>query len=70
MASGSGLDPRISPAVSRIQAARIAESRGIPVETVLALIVQHTESPPWGFLGELRINVLLLNLALDDKDDQ
>ena len=66
MASGSGLDPHIGVQSARLQSARIAESRGIPVETIFALIDQHIEPPQFGFLGETRINVLALNLALDD----
>jgi len=64
-ASASGLDPDISPAAARYQAARVARVRGIPVDRVNTLIADNTEGPKWGFLGEPRVNVLALNIALD-----
>jgi K+-transporting ATPase ATPase C chain len=64
-ASASGLDPDISPAAARYQAARVARVRGVPVEQVDALVASHTQAPLWGLLGEPRVNVLALNLALD-----
>lgn len=64
-ASGSGLDPDISPAYARLQVARIARERGLPVETVEQLVAANTEMPVLGFFGEARVNVLKLNLALD-----
>jgi K+-transporting ATPase ATPase C chain len=64
-ASGSGLDPEISVAAARYQAARIARVRAIPLERVNALISEHSEGQILGFLGEPRVNVLQLNLALD-----
>jgi K+-transporting ATPase ATPase C chain len=64
-ASASGLDPHISPAAARYQAARVARLRGWPVDRVETLIATHTEAPLAGWLGEPRVNVLALNLALD-----
>jgi potassium-transporting ATPase KdpC subunit len=64
-ASGSGLDPEISVAAADYQAARVARARGLPVERVQALIAAHTEGRLLGVLGEPRVNVLELNLAVD-----
>ena len=64
-ASASGLDPHISPAAARYQLARVARARDLAVEKVQSLIEQHTEQPLAGLLGEPRVHVLTLNLALD-----
>ncbi len=64
-ASGSGLDPDISPANSADQAPRVARARGLPLSEVLALVRANTITRPLGFLGEDSVNVLELNLALD-----
>ncbi len=64
--SGGGLDPDISPAAARIQIARVARVRGLPVETVAALVQSHTTGKQFGVFGQPRVNVVALNLALED----
>ena len=64
-ASASGLDPDISPAAAQYQAARVARVRGMPLSEVQSLIDRNTQKPLLGFLGESRVNVLALNIALD-----
>lgn len=66
-ASASGLDPEISLAAARYQAARVAGARQLPLERVEALVAQHARQPFLGLLGQARVNVLALNMALDSE---
>jgi K+-transporting ATPase ATPase C chain len=66
-ASSSGLDPHISPANAQAQASRVAKARGISVDQASQILAKFTEAPDFGLLGEPRVNVLKLNLAMDQQ---
>lgn len=67
-ASGSGLDPDLSPAAAEIQAPRVAKARGIAEARITALVKEYTKGPLFGFLGPSKVNVLQLNVALDGME--
>jgi potassium-transporting ATPase KdpC subunit len=69
-ASASGLDPDVSPESVQLQAARVAAARDLSLETIKALVDKFTQPPQWGIFGQARVNVLMLNVALDQLSAQ
>ena len=67
LASASGLDPHISPAAAYLQIERVAKARGVSTAQLQTLVMQHTEGPQLAIFGAARVNVLMLNLALDSS---
>ncbi|MEO8671135.1 MAG: potassium-transporting ATPase subunit KdpC [Tahibacter sp.] len=68
-ASGSGLDPHISPAAAAVQIDRVAKARGLSMDQVGSAVAAATEAPLWGILGKPRVNVLRLNVSLDERQE-
>jgi K+-transporting ATPase ATPase C chain len=66
-ASGSGLDPNISPGYAALQVGRVAKARGVSPEAIRELVADHTDGRSLGFLGEPRVNLVELNIELDSK---
>ena len=68
-ASGSGLDPDITPQCAYVQAKRVAETRGLSEQSVMELVKKHIDGPLFGLFGPMKVNVLKLNIALDNMSN-